>query len=1814
MKITWLLFKQGIRSMFKFKIQFIVVVLLSFFASFYLASTTSLNSRMNKSYDDIVRNYEKFDYSYSTKASESNLSTSNKTLLPILDLMPTSTNYFVQANKSIHDSFNVVLNNHGIKTEGYEENLITKTFFDQNTGKPTQAMKNVWNGIPWYNSWKFFSLLKSDPNKGEFLYYPQSFKTNFGSNLENFGGGDYFNAYASMTYLIVKEISDTLYNELLLDQPNESFAQSLIYKYWKANDLKVEKDFKKIDVPINLNQTNNFDWISEYKKQVSSLGEFQLYIYNALESIGYFITYQINQFLSNSYARTAKSINFDWNIAGSDEEKSILYVTKFNEMAEQTHEMKIFMELHTSSGTSEITGKSGETVESISNYNNELTFEYIFGTNLADEVLNTYFIVEYGNAENTYQIKGMDNQILGSNLDAKKDGLRGLANPTTIKKDEEYNEYSISTMNLLNPWEKNDLSQKWENQNTGKKYDYEYDASKYATMYDWSNIYSNNIFHQKMAAEINDLDLYLREEAFMYDRNTKTNFRFVVTDNNYDYNFKVTAGLPVMHSSEIVISQQYAFKNGYSVGDKIKIGNSNFIISGFGSDALTYYPLVDPEVPLSDVSNSVIVYAPKYVINEIMKNGNEKDVTFTTYYFIRDNLKDKETIGKRMSNFDSSLLSNKSKLSESFIDSKNENLSFGDKKSANEIKLFEKTYFNLNWTLQPKMLEIVTIISIVTSVLVLIMSFVSIVFGIKKTIDHNSSQIGFLKAKGVDSYRLSLSYIGYSIILLFIIVPLAWLAAGFFQEIITKLFATYFSTTLYEFVFDYKILLILLVVFGIGSLILSYFIAFLLVSKDVMQIINKESQQRKVRNWLPRKLNVINIMDFKFRFPLKISLRGSKQIAMISFTALITTFVITFSVLTPSMLNVYIRDAGKYYQYNNQYVMQDQLTGLPTAKASLTASRGLPTTEELYQEPKTLLGTSTKDQISDIYFDNNKYYTDSSWDSSIFPPILLGEGWTNGQWTKDELNWTEKWIFDENSSTRDDTSKLLKMAMPVIGQLGNLNGITISAGEFEKISSYIWNAEINPNTGKSYFDGQQVNPNTLQNIWEMKKNSAKGSIEFIQMALQVAMEALANSNDQGLPTIERPTDTTWKEDLILLALAFLPNVGQQYLKDSPNRASQFGISINAENYTPGIETLSTDVYTQINNNFVNVNGLKDNQTVYNLDSINDDKVFIKDQETIDKLNVLFNDKENYTGGDIYLNDDFKIYDSNTKVLNIPVVTNLKSYKQQNLNKSVPIQGMSYKTLSIGGKEVPKNAWIYDNREITNNKNLFSSDLNMKNEEDWINPSKIDPNKLTYTKQFRYDDNGNITSLNDQSKWFINSIVNDQYNIDGLDFEIRPYYHYNNLKLFVPRNLTDIDSLLNGKNANTSKTSKNSSSDWRSNIDIWHGSVSSVDVPEEVKKAWGSEYANQTEWEWISPFSLNYSRKITDPNRKGWIQNIDTDLQQIYTWASDKIVASGSSSDAVVTVSNKLPSFLSDVRMQSVDTIQTYNGNIVIADQDILNLLTNKSTEKYLPVDYDFYGDPVKQIPNGQITSGDHTITVNSMRNPIEQLNMMRENKTFFMKDDLMNKYEITDQEAYRKVLQNRDFNSKFSSFDEAYGITGGVKGIMVDSPGVFALQGSTDRIEETLGMTYNKIDLVSTQLGMIISISESILLVALFLITGIIIISVLIITIISDVYIMKYHRFMVTMKALGYSNKETILNTILIPAVISTIFVLIGYLVGKWLLGSMMIQAQKFGIFIPLITNWWATPLILLGIIIMFVLAFTFSLRKPIKDELKTLT
>ncbi|WP_106078925.1 ABC transporter permease [Mesoplasma coleopterae] len=1804
MKNLWLLFKQGFRSLFEFKIQFVVILLLTFFSSFYLVSMTSLNYRMKSSYNNIVQKFEKFDYTYKRELNESSLLDSNMTFIPILDLIPTQTNYFINNNTTLNDSFNLVLNDFG---GYYEKTFITKALFDDEMN-PTQALKDAWN-INDTNYWSQLSRFFVEPGKQPELYQGQKFSYKYGEKIENFETFTDYKVVQRAIFTLTKAFSKEISKELVSTKKSDYFKNSLINQIWEKNNMQIDKDFSEIKMTLPSLAKDPKIWMNEYKKEISSKGDFQNYIYNALESVSYYIVGSIIEFLNNSYANVKNQMsNFNWEEPGKTmEEKTKDFEEKFNKIAEEQGQMKIYADLKNSQYS------ESEQKEALdpTQWNKRLAFEYIFGTSFDGEIINPDYIVNTNNlAQSTYQIKTKNEKPIDNKLTIEKNGMRGLVNPASVTFTTPDN-YFVSSKNELSAFERINKGEIYNSKLTpiNKEYKYVQNNDNY---YDWSTLYSYNFMHQRLAAELHEIDLQIREEAFYFDKNSSQNFRFVILNDDYDYNFQVTDGLPVMQENEIIISQQYALKNGYRIGDKINIAGINFIISGFGADALTYYPLVDPEVPVVDIKNSAIVYVPKYVVNKIANKNSSKDFSFFTYYFTKRPESMSETeFKKNMMLFDYELKSDNRKFSQDLEKLNAKKINLNNWNSTNQIKTFESTNFNLNWSLQPKILKIVNLITIISSGLILLLALISVIYGILKTVKFNSTKIAILKAQGVNSFAISISYLWYSIFISLIVIPIAWISAGFFQEILASIVSNYFSTTLYRFIWDYRILVLLIVVLGVLTLIISYFVTFFLTSKSYITIINNNVNKKSSKTIKLNLLNkIVGLLTFKVLFPMKLAIRGYKQVVMLVLSIFVITSLITVSIVTPIMLNIYIKDADKYFNYNDEYNLNNSVAGLPTSKSSLTASRGIDNTEKLYSQPK-ILGKNGK-KLTDIYFDNNKYYNDSNWDSSIMPIIMYGEGWTNKEWVND-FNWTEKWIFDENlnSTSNEENSKLLKLILPIIGQIGNINGISLSPGTFEKIASYVWNTSINPNTGYDYFEkGSQIL--TQEQVWEMKAKSYESSISFFQMAIKQIVHLLASGSSSG--NIQIPQGSNWKEDIMLLASSLLPNSLQQYYKKSPNSESQFNISINSENYVPGEESLSTEVKTEFNDDNFNISGLKNNQSSFVLDNKQKEKVFVSDDEVL-KLNKLFNEKENYSAGDIFTKTGFKIYDMNSKTLNIPLISNLKMLEKYNLSNGLKIDSFNYKTLKIGNSIVPKNAWIYDNREITHNLSKFDKNLNLADEKDWISASEIDPNKYTYTKEFEYDQDYNISSIRQDSKWFINAYSkNGLYNLNSIDYNLRPYYHYNNLKLFVPSNIANMPQLLNGENASHSRKSNFAANDWKSNIDLWHATVSKADVPEQVLQAWGNDYSNVEQWEWISPFSILYSKGIKDESRKGWINNIETDLQEIYTWAGDKIKARGVKDDIYVSNVSQIPSFLNSVKVTAVDTINTYNGNVLIADQDIVNLLTNRSTDKYIPVDYDYYGEAINEIPNGQLNYQDHAVTVRKMKSPIDILKESRKNKRFFMKDDLM-KDNLSDEEAFEKVIQNRDFNNKYSGLSQTYGITNAIKSTVVVANGVLALSDITDGSKfNNLSTLYNKVTLVEMQLGVIKTATESIILISGLMVIGIVFISIMVIALICDIYIMRYHHFLLTMRSLGYSNKSLICNTLMIPIVFSILTIVLGYIIGFKGIGLLSFYATKFGIFIPVVVYWWIPLLIVISMIIIIFIAIAFSLRKPLNGDLKKLT
>ncbi|WP_031542436.1 ABC transporter permease [Mesoplasma photuris] len=1804
MKLNWLMFKQGIKSMFKQKIQFFVVIVLTFLAVFFLTTTNALTMRLNQAYDRVVANYDKFDYTYTRKASEGELNSSKMGFLPILDFIPDQNNYIYddQTNEQKFSSFNLLLTNSGY---GEENNtFITKTFESQEFENLVLTGSNAI--FDTYAS--YFISTTADEQR----YYGNSSVFDYSKGINTFSEGskdgtDNAREFAgNLTNMLYQNFRTELASETHL----ESFSKSLFYKNW------VKEKYKVIDSPSNgaigVVGTIPAGW--DYSG--GTYNEIEVYILNALESVAYFVVEEMKNLFTSGFSQNMKEVVLPWDEEGpaGDKEKIALFLDRYNQIADENMTIKLWKV--------DYTDQQGiwlnEQVD-IGNYNKELFYEYLTGktTSQYQEPINSNFVISEENKSYLYNGKVSDIVDNKPTTSIITDGLRGMANPMSVSSswDQEQPLDGLRSSDKTLPLEKLAVGQKYESEFNAKKYNYT--DRNYLN----KNIYSMDMMHQEFAAEQAGLDIITREEAFMYDKNTKTNVRFVIVDDEDAFNYEVMAGLPAMASNEVVISQQFAFKNGYSVGDRIKIGNLYFIISGFGADALTYYPMVDPEVPASDIKNSVIVYSPKSVLQNIIAAGSEKDVIFSTMFFLNDKDEDasKNETRAKVSKYEVLLQNDKKSLQKLNMLANSEDVSaFENFEGINKIKDFEETNFNLNWTLQPTIINIVTIISLVSSIFILIMAFTTIVFAIKKSIDNNSSQIAYLKSMGTNSYKISLSYLGYSIIIGLVVVPIAWVGGGLFQEVLSKIFSMYFSSTLYEFVFEPKMISILIILFGGGALLFSYLIALYLTSRNLLKIkgeVRKSSRFSKVK--LQSKF--ASNLPFSFKFPVKLATRGWKQIFMITGVTFISTIVISISAAVPSVLDIYIKNATKYFNYQNAYTMNQPIVNLPTSKPSLNPWEGLPTTESLYVDPiQYTEGTdpngnpiSSFKEATDIYFDNVKYYNDSVGDNNIYP-LIMGDA-NNPQWF-------EQYALsgDLSTSTKEDgelpPELLFRYVVPLLGHIPNLNGVTITPGTFERINNYFWNANIDPMTGKEY---------TPQNEWDVKSKQVKNAGALFNQILPLLIDMIKDT-DLG-QEIEISESSSWKEALILLAMSFLPNTGQQFLKDSPNRASQFVIGLNVENYTPGQETLATELVANVGNEekLMPITGTKAGQTIYKIDEISQENInstFIKDGETITQLETLFESngtKKPQTP--IKMSNGFVIYDpSKPDTLNIPAITNLMSETQYNLDDGISINSIANASLKIGNEKfIPTNAWIYDNRELTQNDNpevseLFGENANNKKTSmngDWIKASDIDPNKISHSKELEFSDNESASknaAFSNSASWFISTALEgNEMSAESIHYELRPYYHYNNLKLFVPNELVESANLLSG-NGNPKGIINDKELAWTKNARAWAGTDITYDkLPESVQAAWGEEYNGDT-FTWIAPFNLNFSTK--SDQQFGSLTQI-TDISKSTFWADQAIRPTGTG--VTIEVNDQLPSFLKNVNVKSLESVDTYNGDFTLVDQDILNLLTGRSISKYIPVDYDFYGDYKRTLQGTNLPKG-LEIPVFDMKTPTQLVDELNNSKTFYMEEKLI---EQGYENPFDYAIQNRDFTQKYSAYTEPFGVTGGFKGVLKDTPGIFAIQGQggEDDVMSRLSILYNTVDLAGNELGLIITMSESIMAISIFLIIGIILIAVLIISIMVDVYVMIYQKFIVTMRALGYGKRRIIINALGISSGFGFVAIFGGYFLGILSISGILTLLQLFGIYIPMLIYWWVPFVVVGGVLLIFVLSCLLSMIKPFKIKLTSL-
>ncbi|ABC01140.1 membrane protein, putative [Mycoplasma capricolum subsp. capricolum ATCC 27343] len=310
----FLLLKQGLKGVFKFKIQFIIILLLSFLASFILSTSLTLTSRINKTYNNIVNNVNKFDYSSSneirTYRTDRNNSTTDRSVIPLLDLVNNSNSYYNQSSNSKNTSYlNFILNKKNLTSKFDNKTLLTELFENKDFIELFTTISG--NNIQWIweNNWLWQLALYF--NKFAYHSYEQFLKNN-----------------KEYTYLKNTVIGKYLTNSF--KDKNEFLNDAKVLKNIKINNLKNNfnaKDFRKT-FNKQIQNKELFSYI-----YISGMSLFQ-YIYRNIY-LPYFSDFKIeNNKIGNSFYTflTGNKLN---NVSDSQADKWVIsdknksYLTEF---------------------------------------------------------------------------------------------------------------------------------------------------------------------------------------------------------------------------------------------------------------------------------------------------------------------------------------------------------------------------------------------------------------------------------------------------------------------------------------------------------------------------------------------------------------------------------------------------------------------------------------------------------------------------------------------------------------------------------------------------------------------------------------------------------------------------------------------------------------------------------------------------------------------------------------------------------------------------------------------------------------------------------------------------------------------------------------------------------------------------------------------------------------------------------------------------------------------------------------------------------------------------------------------------------------------------------------------------------------------------------------------------------------------------------------------------------------------------------------------------------------------------------------------
>lgn len=426
-----------------------------------------------------------------------------------------------------------------------------------------------------------------------------------------------------------------------------------------------------------------------------------------------------------------------------------------------------------------------------------------------------------------------------------------------------------------------------------------------------TNPFKNNSFQYIISNIFKkyDADTYIQSKK-LSTLTDKYNFKFQVTkskslqleDNTYikviPYNtnnsinkpYLIEGSLPT-NNKEITMLPKYAELHNIKIGDKYKVGDTEYTVVGFTYAPDYVYPLVSYSALIFDENKNNIIYVDNDDYTNI--SGVEEKV-FSILYNNMDR-KFKFDFNSDTSNGPFAILNDESNIA--------------------SINPFTPTRLARIAALQ---LEFSTDRLFAEYFLYLLLGISVFVIAIitKKRIDDEKLQIGVLKSLGYSPFSIAVSYLVYPIIGALIGGILGYIIGASLNGLLANEYINYYLVPLAKFSINYKYLFNVLVIPTLLLSVLSYLIAILMLKKKPLNLLREGSNLKvnifsKIANKLTSKL------PFKYRFKYNLAFRSIPKLLVVAITSLFTGMLVVLTLIGSNLMQNLVDKSfdGMEYKY-----------------------------------------------------------------------------------------------------------------------------------------------------------------------------------------------------------------------------------------------------------------------------------------------------------------------------------------------------------------------------------------------------------------------------------------------------------------------------------------------------------------------------------------------------------------------------------------------------------------------------------------------------------------------------------------------------------------------------------------------------------------------------------------------------------------------------------------------------------------------------------------------------------------------------------